>query len=143
MQTVFPAPLDDDSEDVSWGLTTGAALWKQGDRHDALIWLKRAVVAATEAGQSRRADQLNRAATRLIAVLAAPSATSWGSTAPHREMGGGSTSPEPIHSSAPPLPFGPSSSGRIQVLKPLPTSHPPSANRLAAARTESDGKSES
>src|SRR5215471_11228686 len=122
MQTVFPPPLDEDSEDVSWGLTTGAALWKQGEQHDALIWLKRAVVAATEAGQSRRADQLNRAATRLIAALAAP---------------------EPVHSSVPPLPFGPSSSGRIQVLKPLPTSHPPSGNHRTAAQPPPNRNGES
>lgn len=143
MQTGFPAPLDDDSEDVAWGLTTGAALWKQGDRHDALIWLKRAVVAANEAGQQRRADELNRAATRLIAALAAPSATSWGSTAPAADSGGRSAAPAPIHSSAPPLPFGPSSSGRIQVLKPLATSPPPSANHLVAARPPVGGPTES
>src|SRR5215471_8280815 len=133
MQTGFPAPLDDDSEDVAWGLTTGASLWKQGDRHDALIWLKRAVVAANAAGQARRADELNRAATRLIAALAAPAATSWGNRAPAANSGGRSAAPAPVHSSAPPLPFGPSSSGRIQVLKPLPISHPPSADHLRAA----------
>jgi hypothetical protein len=72
MQTAFPTPEDDDAEDVAWGLTTGAALWRQGERYDAIVWLKRAVEAATDAGASGRADQLNRAATDLIASLAAP-----------------------------------------------------------------------
>src|SRR6516165_3611465 len=72
MQTAFPSPEDDDVEDVAWGLTTGGALWRQGERYDAIVWLKRAVEAANEAGAATRADQLNRAATDLIALLAAP-----------------------------------------------------------------------
>jgi hypothetical protein len=72
MQTAFPTPEDDDVEDVAWGLTTGGALWRQGERYDAIVWLKRAVEAANEAGAAGRADQLNRAATDLIALLAAP-----------------------------------------------------------------------
>ena len=70
MQTAFPTPEDDDAEDVAWGLTTGAALWRQGERYDAIVWLKRAVEAANDAGAAGRADQLNRAATDLIASLA-------------------------------------------------------------------------
>src|SRR3954447_19099835 len=70
----FPSPLDDDPEDVSWGLTTGGALWKRGERHDAIVWLKRAVDAALAAGQGTRADGLNHAATDLIAALAARAA---------------------------------------------------------------------
>jgi len=50
MQTAFPTPEDDDAEDVAWGLTTGAALWRQGERYDAIVWLKRAVEAANDAG---------------------------------------------------------------------------------------------
>jgi hypothetical protein len=72
MPTGFPTPEDDDAEDVAWGLTTGAALWRQGERYDAIVWLKRAVEAATDAGAAIRADQLNRAATDLIASLAVP-----------------------------------------------------------------------
>src|ERR1043166_870168 len=72
MATAFPVPGDDDAEDVAWGLTTGAALWRQGEKYDAIVWLKRAVEAANEAGAAVRADQLNRAATDLIAALAAP-----------------------------------------------------------------------
>jgi hypothetical protein len=72
MATAFPTPEDDDAEDVAWGLTTGAALWRQGERYDAIVWLKRAVEAANEAGAATRADQLNRAATDLIAALATP-----------------------------------------------------------------------
>ena len=47
MPTGFPSPHDDDSEDVAWGLTTGSALWKQGERYDAIVWLKRAVESAS------------------------------------------------------------------------------------------------
>ncbi|HMI85010.1 MAG TPA: N-acetylneuraminate synthase family protein, partial [Polyangiaceae bacterium] len=50
MHPAFPSPDDDDAEDVAWGLTTGAALWKQGERYDAIVWLKRAVDAAAQAG---------------------------------------------------------------------------------------------
>jgi len=70
MFPAFPSPDASDAEDVAWGLTTGAALWKQGERYDAIVWLKRAVDAATEAGLAVRADELNRAATELLASLA-------------------------------------------------------------------------
>ena len=69
MHPAFPSPDDSDAEDVAWGLTTGAALWKQGERYDAIVWLKRAVDAASQAGAARRADELNRAATELLASL--------------------------------------------------------------------------
>src|SRR5882757_3490315 len=72
MPNAFPTPQDDDAEDVAWGLTTGSALWKQGERYDAIVWLKRAVESASEAGLATRADELNRAATDLIASLAVP-----------------------------------------------------------------------
>jgi hypothetical protein len=72
IETPFPTPRNDDAEDVAWGLTTGGALWRQGERYDAIIWLKRAVEAATDAGASDRADELNRATTELMAILATP-----------------------------------------------------------------------
>src|SRR5687767_12662244 len=72
MLPAFPSPDASDAEDVAWGLTTGAALWKQGEKYDAIVWLKRAVDAATEAGLAVRADELNRAATELLASLSAP-----------------------------------------------------------------------
>jgi len=74
METQFPTPRDDDAEDVAWGLTTGGALWRQGERYDAIVWLKRAVESANEAGASDRADELNRATTELMALLANTSA---------------------------------------------------------------------
>src|SRR5690242_6927633 len=72
MYPAFPSPDDDDAEDVAWGLTTGAALWKQGERYDAIVWLKRAVDAAEQAGAATRADELNRAATHLLASMSGP-----------------------------------------------------------------------
>ena len=72
MHPAFPSPDDTDPEDVGWALTTGAALWKQGERYDAIVWLKRAVDAAEQAGAATRADELNRAATELLASLSGP-----------------------------------------------------------------------
>src|SRR6266536_3606630 len=89
MQTGFPPAYETDPEDVAWGLTTGAALWKQGERYDAIVWLKRAVDAATEAGAAARADELNRAATDLIASLSAPSAAAPLAPAPAAKSGSG------------------------------------------------------
>src|SRR5256885_5071397 len=90
MQTAFPTHEDDDAEDVAWGLTTGAALWGQGEGYDAIVGLKRAVEAANDAGANVRADQLNRAATDLIASLAVPpqAAPAKGPAAPAPRPGG-------------------------------------------------------
>ena len=115
MSTGYPVPHETDPEDVSWGLTTGGSLWKQGERHDAIVWLKRAVHAATMAGLGPRADDLNRAATNLIAVLATRAEPSRGSPFP----------PPP----PPPLaPFGVASSSR-----PAPPPPPPLASSGRAA----------
>src|SRR2546427_1024010 len=104
MPTAFPTPEDDDAEDVAWGLTTGAALWRQGERYDAIVWLKRAVEAANEAGASARADQLNRAATDLIAALAVPPQTS----APQRSKSPPPPQPRPPVAPAAQAPRAPS-----------------------------------
>lgn len=54
----IPAPLPSDPEDIAWALETASALWKRGDREDALNWLRRASSIAREAGQEGRAREL-------------------------------------------------------------------------------------
>src|SRR2546423_13923289 len=100
IETPFPTPRNDDAEDVAWGLTTGGAPGRQGGRYDAIIWLKRAVEAATDAGASDRADELNRAATELMAILAKPSDPGRRSPLP--------STPKITSSGPPPLPRKPS-----------------------------------
>lgn len=60
--TGFPPSRDDDAEDVAWALLTGRKLWLDGERVDALVWLRRASSAATEAGEAFRAEELAHAA---------------------------------------------------------------------------------
>jgi hypothetical protein len=140
MQTGFPAPLDNDLEDVAWGLTTGAALWKQGELHDAIVWLKRAVVAATDAGQARRADELNRAATRLMAALAAPSGSPRKGSAPAGNTSSRSAAPQASALSRPPRAFGPSPG--LRMPPPLPpqavANHLRASNAVGKAEASDD-----
>ena len=64
MQGIPPAK-DTDAEDVVWGLQTAEALWKRGERIDAIVWLRRAAQAAGEATDDDRALELARAAAEL------------------------------------------------------------------------------
>lgn len=61
----FPQGLPNDSEDVSWALSTGQAMWNRGDAVEAIRWLKRASDAASDAGADDRAFALARAAAEL------------------------------------------------------------------------------
>src|SRR5882757_5696064 len=115
MPNAFPTPQDDDAEDVAWGLTTGGALWKQGERYDAIVWLKRAVEAANEAGAPGRADQLNRAATDLIASLAVP---------PRSSSSMKAAAPSPFRSAFPAQAPSPPSM-RTATVVPVPPRPPP------------------
>jgi hypothetical protein len=156
MLTGFPSPHDDDSEDVAWGLTTGSALWKQGERYDAIVWLKRAVDAATEAGHSTRADELNRAATDLIASLAAPApaplAPPQAAPPPPAPLAPLAPAPAPLAPSAPPpdrqiapkSPVPPPPSGSPPQPPPVPARKgptppkppPPPRSRSSASKLE-------
>ena len=51
----IPPARDTDAEDVSWGLQTAEALWKRGERIDAIVSLRRAAQAAGEAADDDRA----------------------------------------------------------------------------------------
>ena len=65
----IPVTKDTDAEDVVWGLQTADALWKRGERADALVWLRRAAQAAGDATDDDRALELARAAAELAEFL--------------------------------------------------------------------------
>lgn len=71
MQGIPPVNTTDD-EDVAWGLQTAEALWKRGERTDALVWLRRAAQAAGDANDDDRALELARFAAELSDWLANP-----------------------------------------------------------------------
>ncbi len=76
MQGIPPA-IDTDNEDVAWGLQTAEALWRRGERVDAIVWLRRAAQGAAEAADDDRALQLARSAAELCDWMAAlPAGTS-------------------------------------------------------------------
>jgi len=61
----IPPALETDSEDVAWALHTAEALWKRRERADALVWLRRAAQAASDAEDDDRALSLAREAADL------------------------------------------------------------------------------
>lgn len=61
----IPPANSTDAEDVAWGLQTAEALWKRGERIDALVWLRRAAQAAGDANDDDRALELARYAAEL------------------------------------------------------------------------------
>ncbi len=97
----IPNTKDTDPEDVVWGLQTAEALWKRGERIDAIVWLRRAAQAAGDAADDDRALELARAAAEL---------SDWMATEP--EPG---TEPPPAMDAATPS------------ASPPPVSTPPSA----------------
>jgi Cyclic nucleotide-binding domain len=70
----IPPPLDGDDDDVAWALQTAAVQWKRGAHADAIVWLRRAVDAAIQAGQGPRASELNGAAADLTEQMLAHAA---------------------------------------------------------------------
>jgi hypothetical protein len=71
----IPSVTDTDAEDVVWGLQTADALWKRGERIDAIVWLRRSAQAAMDSNALTRAVELGRIAAELSDWLAtAPSA---------------------------------------------------------------------
>ena len=51
----IPRVRDDDPDEVADGLSIAAARWSQGDSADALVWLRRAAAAASDAAVSASA----------------------------------------------------------------------------------------
>jgi hypothetical protein len=67
----IPPPRATDSEDVRWGLSTAAALWTSGERHDALKWLRRAADAASHLDDDRRTMELLHVLSEVASTLKA------------------------------------------------------------------------
>ncbi|HEY4015519.1 MAG TPA: hypothetical protein VGM06_19380 [Polyangiaceae bacterium] len=89
----MPAGAAGDSSDVAVALEVAGALWEKGDHDEGLRWLKRAIEAASEAGDAARAAALVKASSELEASLTRDaSAKSVPATAP------------PIPSEAPVIP---------------------------------------
>lgn len=161
-----PEPLD--VEDVVWALQTADALFRNGEREDALVWLRRAAQAAGVAGADARAVSLAKQAADLTDRLAAGAFADESPTRPASAkmaavlstLGGqdkdsdldpwaepatpalsDSLEPDEVVTSAPPLQSLQSES-RIAIRTPVPAaSHP----RLAAsprARVELEGVTE-
>ncbi len=68
---LIPAPQADDSEDVSWALSTATALLARGESTEALRWLRRAAENASEAGSDDRALELFKCAADMASKIAA------------------------------------------------------------------------
>jgi hypothetical protein len=60
-----PEARPDDEENVAWALLTSANLYRAGNLADALRWLRRAAMSASESGRDARAVDLYRAAAEL------------------------------------------------------------------------------
>jgi len=99
----IPNTKDTDPEDVVWGLQTAEALWKRGERIDAIVWLRRAAQAAGDAADDDRALELARAAAELSDWMATEPAPG---TEPPPPMGS-SLSASPPAVTAPPPPDAP------------------------------------
>jgi hypothetical protein len=72
-EAAIPSPIDGDSEDVHWALTTASSLARRGELQEALRWLRRAAAAARAAEQQVRAVDLERRASAYeLALTGAP-----------------------------------------------------------------------
>jgi hypothetical protein len=71
-RALLPAPEPTDARDVRWALETAQSLWTQGERREALQWVRRAAEAAAEAGADDRALSLAKMGAELRGVLEIP-----------------------------------------------------------------------
>lgn len=133
---LLPSAAPTDSEDVSACLETAGALWKKGDRRDAVRWLQRGATAAEAAGDDDRALALARRAAELSAEVGPPSqsppSVSSAPDVPRRS----SVPPKPANratSSSPPRPSSsiPSASAASRAPSAVPAASNPPASRPA------------
>ncbi len=103
----IPNTKDTDPEDVVWGLQTAEALWKRGERIDAIVWLRRAAQAAGDAADDDRALELARAAAELSDWMATEPAP--GTEPPPAMDAATPSAPPPPVSDAPPAVAAPTS----------------------------------
>ena len=112
----FPASVAGDPNEVATALDVASAFWDKGDNFEAIRWLRRAVQAASEAGESERAARLAQAAGELQAAIEIRTLESSSSAPPPAE----STPPSVQPTSVAPAPEPwPDSSKRIQLARPV------------------------
>src|SRR5262245_42463362 len=70
---MIPEPRKTDADDVTWALSTAAALWQSGASADAVRWLRRAAERANDRDDELRAVELFKAAATLASSLPPPS----------------------------------------------------------------------
>jgi hypothetical protein len=71
-RSLLPAAETTDAQDVRWALETAQSLWNQGERREALQWVRRAAEAAAESGADDRALLLAKMGAELRGVLDIP-----------------------------------------------------------------------
>jgi hypothetical protein len=71
-RALLPSPEPSDARDVRWALETAHSLWTQGERREALQWVRRAAEAAAESGADDRALGLAKMGAELRGVLEIP-----------------------------------------------------------------------
>ncbi len=69
----IPPVASADAEDVVWALQTADALWKRGERVDAIVWVRRAAQSAGAADDEERALALAQGAADLTEYLSTAS----------------------------------------------------------------------
>src|SRR5258708_15277517 len=142
----IPQGLDADAEDVIWALQTADALWKRGERIDAIVWLRRAAQSAGEAEDDDRALSLARDAAELAEWVsqnasAAPSGTTSAPPPAAPPTAGAAVDaflkesedtapPPPVPASPPPPPKLPPQSANVAAAEPVSS---PRAARVASA----------
>ena len=70
--TTIPKSIAGDTDDTRWALETAATLWEQGERREALRWVRRAAEAAAESGADDRALALAKSGAELRAAVDLP-----------------------------------------------------------------------
>ncbi len=65
----IPGAIADDDDDTTWALSTARSLWQQGERRDAVEWLRRAIRQCAETGRDARAVELARIASDIAKML--------------------------------------------------------------------------
>jgi hypothetical protein len=71
-RSLLPSSDPTDAQDVRWALETAQSLWNQGERREALQWVRRAAEAAAESGADDRALSLAKMGAELRGVLDIP-----------------------------------------------------------------------
>ncbi|HZO13644.1 MAG TPA: hypothetical protein VFB62_10305 [Polyangiaceae bacterium] len=65
----FPNAQESDSDDVRWALETALTMWNQGDKQEALKWLRRAAESAEQSGDDMRSLMLAKARAELHSLV--------------------------------------------------------------------------